>query len=383
MKKFNSSDLIKKLEFYFDKSQNVLLTGHKGIGKTAIISTVFENKVPDKWLYFSGSTMDPWVDFIGVPKEKTNENGNSYLEFIRPSYMDESVEAIFVDEINRSAKKVKSALMELIQFKSINGKKFPNLKVVWAGANPYNPDDDENEIYDVEPLDPAQKDRFQIQIDLPNAIDELYFIQKYGEKWADGAIEWWNGLPEKTKKIVSPRRLDYALDIHKMGGDINDVLPHESSPSKLVSSIGLGGIQRTLISIFEKKDIDAAKNFVASENNFQSCIDVITEDMEKVDFFWPILDEERRLTLFFSSAKLQDMIFNNPIGFKTTLEVASKNKVCEKTLLIKIEKILSKMKGVSINDFFGTGTAKEEYNNSGGNMMDSLFKINIDNASIK
>jgi hypothetical protein len=35
-----------------------------------------------KWLYFSASTMDPWVDFIGVPKEHKDADG-SYLERIR------------------------------------------------------------------------------------------------------------------------------------------------------------------------------------------------------------------------------------------------------------------------------------------------------------
>ena len=73
MKAFKSKDLIKKLEFYFDHEQNVLLCGHKGVGKTAIITEVF-NKKAKKWLYFSGSTLDPFVDFIGVPKEKVTKN---------------------------------------------------------------------------------------------------------------------------------------------------------------------------------------------------------------------------------------------------------------------------------------------------------------------
>ncbi len=347
---FNSQDLIKKLEFYFDHDKNVLLSGHKGIGKTAIITQVFNAKTKN-WLYFSGATLDPWIDFIGVPKEKTAKDGTSTLEFIRPQYMNDDVEAIFIDEYNRSAKKIRNAVMELIQFKSLNGKKFPNLKVVWAGVNPYNPDDDENEIYDVEPIDPAQKDRFQIQVNLPYAIDEEFFINKFGKKWTDGAIEWWNGLPEKIRKMVSPRRLDYALEIHQIGGEMTDVLPHESNPSKLLSSIGLGGVERVVKKFFAEKDRDAAINFLAKENNYQSCSNMLVQDQDWANFFWPLLDEERQLSLFFGNKSLQSLVFDDPIFYKNTLEIAEKNNLCEPDLLKKITKILKGMKGVSLDDF--------------------------------
>lgn len=347
---FNSQDLIKKLEFYFDHDKNVLLSGHKGIGKTAIITQVFNAKTKN-WLYFSGATLDPWIDFIGVPKEKTAKDGTSTLEFIRPQYMNDDVEAIFIDEYNRSAKKIRNAVMELIQFKSLNGKKFPNLKVVWAGVNPYNPDDDENEIYDVEPIDPAQKDRFQIQVNLPYAIDEEFFINKFGKKWTDGAIEWWNGLPEKIRKMVSPRRLDYALEIHQIGGEMTDVLPHESNPSKLLSSIGLGGVERVVKKFFAEKDRDAAINFLTKENNYQSCANMLVQDQDWANFFWPLLDEERQLSLFFGNKSLQSLVFDDPIFYKNTLEIAEKNNLCEPDLLKKITNILKRMKGVSLDDF--------------------------------
>lgn len=349
-KNFNSQDLIKKLEFYFDHGKNVLISGHKGIGKTAIITQVFNTKTKN-WLYFSGATLDPWIDFIGVPKEKTSKDGTTTLEFIRPQYMNDEVEAIFIDEYNRSAKKIRNAVMELIQFKSLNGKKFPNLKVVWAGVNPYNPDDDENEIYDVEPIDPAQKDRFQIQIDLPYSIDEEFFINKFGKKWADGAVEWWNGLPDKIRKMVSPRRLDYALEIHQLGGEMTDVLPHESNPSKLLSSLGLGGLEKMIRKLFTEKDKESAVAFLAQENNYQSCCNMLVQDQNWANFFWPMLDEERQLSLFFGNKGLQALVFKDPIFYKNTLEIAEKNKLCEPDLLRKITHLLKKMRGISLDDF--------------------------------
>jgi len=156
---FTTSNLATDLEFALQNNLNVLLVGKHGVGKTSTVLDVFEkNKI--NYLYFSAPTMDPWVDFVGVPKEKQDDNGKSYLDLVRPkAFQDDSVEAIFLDEYNRSPKKVRNAVMELIQFKSINGKKFNNLKVIWAAVNP-SEEDDTN--YDIEEIDPAQLDRFEI-----------------------------------------------------------------------------------------------------------------------------------------------------------------------------------------------------------------------------
>ena len=352
MKTFKSQDLIKKLEFYFEHEKNVLLSGHKGVGKTAIITEVFNRKAK-KWLYFSGSTLDPFVDFIGVPKEKITKTGST-LEFIRPSYMSDEVEAIFIDEYNRSVKKIRNAIMELIQFKSLNGQKFPNLKVVWAGVNPYNADDEENETYDVEPIDPAQKDRFQIQIDIPYAIDYEYFEGKFGQKWAEGAQEWWGNLPEKIKKMVSPRRIDYALEVYQIGGEVTDVLPAESNPSKLLASINFGGIEKVIVDIFKKKDKKGALKFLENENYYQSCAHLIVQNREWANFFFPLIDEERQLSLFFGNKKFQDIVFGDVIHYKLLLETAEHNKLCSDSLLKKIQHVLKKMRGINLDDFGNT-----------------------------
>jgi hypothetical protein len=385
MKTFKSQDLIKKLEFYFDHGKNVLLSGHKGVGKTAIITEVFNRKA-GKWLYFSGSTLDPFVDFIGVPKEKVTKTGST-LEFIRPSYMNEEVEAIFIDEYNRSVKKIRNATMELIQFKSLNGQKFPNLKVIWVGVNPYNADDEDNETYDVEPIDPAQKDRFQIQIDIPYAIDQEYFKNKFGQKWAEGAYEWWNNLPEKIKKLVSPRRIDYALEVYQIGGEVTDVLPIESNPSKLLASINFGGIEKVITDIFKNKDKKDALKFLENENYYQSCTHLFVQDRDWANFFFPLLDEERQVSLFFGNKKFQEVVFGDPIHYKPLLEIAEHNKLCNDNLLRKIQHVLKKMRGINLDDFGNTvdnGNYTTTINSNkilGGN-LNGFFNTNASNICV-
>lgn len=288
------------LDFWIQNNYNVLFIGKAGVGKTSIVKAAFE-RAGLNWKYFSASTMDPWVDLVGVPREKTDENGNTYLDLLRPKeFQDDTIEAIFLDEYNRSHKKVRNAVMELIQFKSINGKKFNSLRIVWAAINP---SDDEDDAYDVEPLDPAQEDRFHIKVEIPYAPDTKYFVDKYGRMSAKAAIEWWKGLPKQTQNQISPRRLDYALDIYSKGGDLNYVLPHGSNVGKLVQGLANGPMQDKLQELINAGDKAKAETFIRVENNYTSAIDFIIKNQSFMNFFLPLLEEEKLASLLAANHK--------------------------------------------------------------------------------
>jgi hypothetical protein len=310
-----------KLDQYFKLGKNVLLEGRHGTGKTSLITEIFSKNCKN-WLYFSGSTLDPWVDFIGVPKEV--KKGNNYvLSFVLPEKMsDDTVEAIFIDEYNRSHKKIRNATMELVQFKSINGRKFPNLKVVWAAINP----SDDEDGYDVEDLDGAQVDRFQVRIKVPFIPDIEYFQNKFGKDWSKSALEWWNGMPDKAKKLVSPRRLDYALELHKEGGDIFDVLPVETNPTKLIATLKLGSLEDKIKSLYKLKDAKKAQQFFEDENSFQGSLPIIKRKSDYMKFFLPIIDNERITSLFFSDPHFKTFILDYAPYFKGALEEIAKLK---------------------------------------------------------
>ena len=190
---------------------NVLLVGRHGTGKTSFVKQVFDS-LGWNWKYFSASTMDAHLNLIGIPREVDGR-----MEMIMPADLDfDNLEAIFLDEYNRAPKKVRNAVMELIQFKSINGKKFPKLKVVFAAINP---DDDEEFTYDVERLDAAQKTRFHQTIPIPNTPCREYFKLKLGSVGAL-AVKWWEDQDEKVQNLVSPRSLFYAVEVFKSQGDI-------------------------------------------------------------------------------------------------------------------------------------------------------------------
>ncbi|MAG25621.1 hypothetical protein CMI47_08595 [Candidatus Pacearchaeota archaeon] len=297
-----------KLDHYFQCGLNCLLRGEHGVGKTTLISECFERNglvVGESALIFSAATIDPWVDFIGVPKEVTKD-GKTYLDFILPKHFaEDNVQAIFFDEFNRSHKKIRNAVLELIQFKSINGRKFNNLKVVWAAINP---EDSEDYEYDVEVLDPAQKDRFQIIIDVPYKPDYAYFENKYGADWASAAIDWWKELPKKLQKQVSPRRLDYALEVSKVNGDLADVLPHETAPRRLSRTLRDGSPKQILSNLLNANKNDELKDFLSDTNNVESCMSDIIKYKKHMKRCLPSIREENLSTAIFKHVEVKNHI---------------------------------------------------------------------------
>lgn len=353
-------NLDKKMEFWIKNKYNVLFKGKHGCGKSTIIIDAF-NKSGLKWLYFSCPTLDSWTDFCGIPKETKDEKGNSYIDFIRPKYMQEdNVEAIFLDEFNRAPKKIKNSVLELIQFKSINGKKFNNLKVVWAAINP---DDDSDLKYDVEELDPAQKDRFHVIVDIPYIPDALYFKNKYGEEMAEVAITWWKEMDTNIKNDISPRRLDYALDLYKAGGDIRDVLPAKANINKLFTELTYGSITKKLGSLFETKNEEESKKFLLIENNFVASQELIIKTKSYLDFFLPLMLDEKISALISNNNKVFDHVLKNFDKFQPILkEILNANSLSkDKIKKIKTEFIFREQKNTLL-PVSGAKNIKRLYN---------------------
>jgi len=221
---FNEKDA----DHWIKSGKNVLIAGDHGCGKTSFVMEAFKRN-NRSFKMFSGATLDPWTDFVGIPYK--NEDCN--IDYAVPRFHndDDGVEFIFIDEYNRTNAKVRNAVMELIQFKSINGKKFKNLKAIWAAVNPFDEMDDK---YDVERIDLAQLDRFQIQVEMPYFPNLKFFNAKFGEDVAKVAIEYWKTLEDVVRKeYCSPRRLEYALDELIADKKLGFILNEKCNPSML------------------------------------------------------------------------------------------------------------------------------------------------------
>lgn len=366
----------KKLALYLENGVNVLLIGKHGVGKTSAVLDVFE-EAGLKWKYFSAATMDPWVDMIGVPKE-IKDGDDRYLDLVRPKeFEDDEVEAIFMDEYNRAHKKIKNAVMELIQFKSINGKKYKNLKVVWAAVNP---DDDDDLSYDVDPIDPAQKDRFHIHIHVPYKPDAEWFSENYGEI-GEVACKWWNNLEEPQKLLVSPRRLEYALKILGFNGDVRDVFDKSINVSEFMTHIHLGNIKPKLEKFVTDVDEDGAKKFIEPQNIYDISLPIILNNNKLKQFFLPLLNKERLAIECEKYNVLQYVASNyNSIDiFKDTIDEMLRSGTPRKNQIMKIlDKAVPNASNMDYEKVVGKNPTTTAFT---GNNVDIPSIIGVDNIT--
>jgi hypothetical protein len=128
---------------------------------------------------------------------------------------------MFFDELNRSHKRVRNAVLEIIQFKALNGERLEDLLMAWAAINPSDSED-----YETEPLDEALKDRFHFHIDVPYDINPTYFDQKYGSrKLTEEVFNWWHNLSDELMSKCSPRRVEIIVDSMYKGLDFRWINP--------------------------------------------------------------------------------------------------------------------------------------------------------------
>lgn len=276
-----NTDLINS---WLDANFNVCLIGKHGTGKTQQIKEAFGSRFGvDNWMYLCGSTTDPFIDLIGIPSVEEDSNGEKRVEMVRPKRVYDNIEAIFIDEINRAKPHVRNALMELIQFKSINGEKLPNLKVIWTAINPSHEETREDEdgdaefvSYDVEQLDPAQLDRFHVVVRTHDDPSAKWFFNTHGEV-GKVLVDWYKEQSVQVKRYVTPRRLEYVITAHNLGVDISNLLPKGANITQLqkaLNALGNETVQRLQSIMGKKKEL---KKFFDSMENQEECLDFLIE----------------------------------------------------------------------------------------------------------
>lgn len=330
-----------RLRFWIDQRLNVLLQGRHGVGKTALVRGAFQ-AAGLNLLVFSGPTMDPWVDFVGVPRPVKRRDGTSVLELIqRPELADDQVDAIFIDEFNRAPAKVRNAAMEILQFQSVNGRRFERLRMVWAAVNPGETDE-----YDADRLDPAQLDRFHVRFEVPFRPCPAYFVGRYG-CLGKAALEWWDGLGDETQAKVSPRRLDYAVQMILAGGQVRDVLPHEANARKLLQLLEDGPVFDRLKQMLKAGDREGARQLMQDPNSGSQALRHVVGSKAASVFFLPLLDRERLMALLDNPGVLDTVVkySDNVPEFRDALEALQAGQG-NRTILVQAG-TLAKKHGVS------------------------------------
>lgn len=307
---------VRKVNVWFERQLNVLLQGPHGIGKTSVIVQEC-SKRKQNVAYFSASTLDPWIDLIGIPRPKDHETVDehgvvqvgTYIDLVRPEmFQKDEIDVIIFDELNRSPKKVRNALMELVQFRSINGRKLKRLKMVIGIINPQ----DDKETYDVEPMDPAQLDRFHIQFNMPIAPWKPWFVSEFGKNGEIGVDFWW-GIPDELRTHCSPRRLAYCLEMAAAGYKemIVDMLDEKVHPMKLISQLDSVSILDQLEAVVKKGDTKEMTEWVNKPNNYDNAIEHIVGNERYKKVLLPLLAQERMQSLAKSNEEVMQHVCAN------------------------------------------------------------------------
>ena len=168
--KINSSQLNYILE-NTPASQNIMLVGKHGIGKSRILEDFFANRNEKVVTLFLGQMSDPG-DLIGLPHldEKTGRT-----EFMLPYWFptDGQPVVLFLDELNRARPEVLQTIMDLTLNRKLAGKSLPQGSRIISAVNG-------GSEYQLTDLDPALVSRFNIYEFAPSLEDWINWAGKEG-----------------------------------------------------------------------------------------------------------------------------------------------------------------------------------------------------------
>lgn len=141
---------------------NIMIFGRRGSGKTEIAKQQIK-KAGAKEVYINLSVLER-VDLGGYPDFSKVDVSRRFVDFLLPRFYEPMLEGethvvALLDEVDKAAPELWAPLLELTQFKSINGRELPNLHSVImtgnliseGGSRPSPPLLDRAEKYLVEP----------------------------------------------------------------------------------------------------------------------------------------------------------------------------------------------------------------------------------------
>lgn len=169
-------------------TQNIMLMGKHGIGKSQILENFFSKKGCKVVPLFLGQMSDPG-DIIGIPHK--NE-ATGHTEFMPPYWFptDDTPVVLFLDELNRARPEVLQTIMDLALNRTLAGRSLPKGSRIISAVNC-------GEEYQLTDLDPALVSRFNIYEFVPSVQDWLLWANK-------------NGIDERVISYISenPKALD-------------------------------------------------------------------------------------------------------------------------------------------------------------------------------
>lgn len=138
LKTISTVDYAKVLAATIGYGGNCFTVGRRGSGKTQIANKVINDSDCDLF-FWNLSTMER-VDASGFPDIASPSREDEYVRYILPVIFKPLLEGnrpvvALLDEVDKADKELHAPLLEFLQFKSINGRKFKNLRSVIMTGN--------------------------------------------------------------------------------------------------------------------------------------------------------------------------------------------------------------------------------------------------------
>ena len=126
-------------KFNINTGGNILIFGPSGIGKTEMALQAAKN-IGYEAIYVNLSTLES-PDLVGIPKEVNGVTTHAPVEFLPLRNSNKKPVVLIVDELDKAADELQNPMLELFQFRSINGKPL-NIQAIIATGN--RPDENAN-----------------------------------------------------------------------------------------------------------------------------------------------------------------------------------------------------------------------------------------------
>lgn len=177
-------------------TQNIMLIGKHGIGKSQILEKYYSDKGYKVVSLFLGQMADPG-DLTGIPN-KNEKTGHT--DFMPPYWFptDDTPIVLFLDEMNRARPEVLQTIMDLALNRKLAGRALPAGSRIISAVN-------NGEEYQLTDLDPALVSRFNIYEFIPSVQDWLLWANK-------------SGIDERITSYIAanPKALDNQVPIEDL-----------------------------------------------------------------------------------------------------------------------------------------------------------------------
>ncbi len=137
MKSITTKEYEEHLKFTMNFGGSMAVIGRRGGGKTLCCKSVVDNS-EYKLCYLNLSVFER-PDMGGYPDFSASRKGN-YINHILPAFYESLIEGnkpcvALLDEVDKAERELWAPLLEFTQFRSINGRKLPNLKAIVMTGN--------------------------------------------------------------------------------------------------------------------------------------------------------------------------------------------------------------------------------------------------------